>query len=115
MPPRRSPRFTNQPTQELKDAPKRKVPPEKREEKKIKRPATALVRQPTLATRLGLPQLEINTFVVDGKTIRSALVFPTLVIKYMQVKDMAQMVRVNKRWRGMCDQEIPVGVLFLCV
>lgn len=106
--PRRSPRFAKSPEEERKSARVMRVEPPKKKRKsadvslppeKKARSAKALQRQLTLAQRLNLP-------VVDGT--RSLLMFPVIVVHFLQVKDMAQMTRVNKQWHALCDTEIKV-------
>jgi hypothetical protein len=87
---------------------KRKRSSENVEPPKEKKAVSLSLRQRTLAHRLNLPVPEVVEFILDGKRTRSALVFPTLTIGFLQVKDMAQMTRVNKRWHQLCDAEIKV-------
>lgn len=97
------------------------------EEEETKESAAKRLRQGTLALTQRLPQLEPGYDTVfaywefksstcpgrlAGQKGRSALLFPDLIKPFLQVQDMAQMVRVNKRWKAICDVEIPVGFPF---
>lgn len=70
---------------------------------------------PPLPINLSLfkqPCPDYTYYELDGKMVRSPLFIPGLVIQFLQVKDMAQLVRCSKRWRLLCDETIKVAFSF---
>lgn len=63
----------------------------------------------------GVTQMRQVTLTTDEKTgrvVRSALVFPTLVAQFLQVRDLAQFLRTGWEVSKLCQDEIKVGVFF---